>query len=165
MIALGLPVGWITDIKGVGWTTLFGAALLAVTALPLFFLIDAYATNEVVIVACIGVGFSLVGVICGTVFFLFVAELFPVAVRGAGAGISYNVGFAIFGGLAPILAQASLKLSPLGPGFLLMTAGAITAVTVTVGLTWERQGKMRMAHVRPKPYLGRRGKNCDDSAA
>merc|ERR1712045_457826 len=76
MMTLGLPVGWLTDIKGVGWITLLGSVLLAITALPLFFLVDAYATNERVIVACVGVGFSLVGVICGTVFFLFVAELF-----------------------------------------------------------------------------------------
>jgi len=163
MIALGMPCGWLADVKGVGWVTLVGAAMLTATALPAFYLIDAYTTNLTMMIAVISVGLSIVGVLCGTVFFLFVAELFPVEIRSTGAGMAYNFGFAIFGGFAPILAQTSLSWTPLGPGYLLMAGGAITAITVLAGATMQKQGSMQMAHVRPYPYLGK-GVKCDDGA-
>jgi len=153
MIVLGLPVGWLADIKGVGWVTHAGAVLVAFTALPLFGAVYACPTNELVVLAAISVGLSLVGVICMTVYFLFAVELFPVEVRGTGSGFAYNVGFAFFGGLSPTLAQASLKVFPLAPGVIWMAGGVITSFAVLAGLRLERKGEITMAHVRPEPYF------------
>lgn len=159
MILLCLPVGWLADTQGVAWVLLLGSGLLAVSAVPLFQLIAAYPTDVRVVMLSVGVCFSLASVLCSSTFFLFVTELFPVAVRGAGAGISFNLGFAIFGGLAPVIAQVSLQVTPLGPGLILLAGGAITVLAIAAGFCMQRRGLMRMAHVRPKPYL----RGCDDA--
>mmetsp|Transcript_58008 Transcript_58008/g.169582 ORF Transcript_58008/g.169582 Transcript_58008/m.169582 type:complete len:494 (+) Transcript_58008:52-1533(+) len=153
MILLALPVGWLTDIKGVAWVTLVGACLQAGCGLPLFKILAAYPTDPLVAVLVVGVGFALLGAIGGTVFFYYVVELFPTPVRGAAVGLSYNIGFSLFGGLAPIAAEALLKVSPLGPGWLLSFGGLVTAGTVLSSLCMQRQGVVKLAHVRQAPYF------------
>ena len=56
-----------------------------------------------------GIGYGLIGAMVGTVVFMYCAELFPTSVRNLGVGISYNVGFGLFGGFAPLVAEASLQ--------------------------------------------------------
>eukprot|EP00415_Alexandrium_ostenfeldii_P001023 UN1023 len=112
-----------------------------------------YATDFVAAVLIVGVGFGILGAFVGTVIFLFVSELFPTSVRGVAMGISYNVGFSLFGGLGPVLAEASLGISADGPGFLLSLGGLISASTVAVALFLKRRGVVQLAHVRPLPYF------------
>mmetsp|Transcript_37849 Transcript_37849/g.102447 ORF Transcript_37849/g.102447 Transcript_37849/m.102447 type:complete len:358 (-) Transcript_37849:252-1325(-) len=153
MIVLSVPVGWLADIHGVGWVTFVSSCLLALGGLPLFALLVMYATDFVAAVLIVGVGFGILGAFVGTVIFLFVSELFPTSVRGVAMGISYNVGFSLFGGLGPVLAEASLGISADGPGFLLSLGGLISASTVAVALFLKRRGVVQLAHVRPLPYF------------
>mmetsp|Transcript_84593 Transcript_84593/g.213359 ORF Transcript_84593/g.213359 Transcript_84593/m.213359 type:complete len:510 (-) Transcript_84593:388-1917(-) len=155
MIVLAVPVGWLADVKGVGFVTFIGAGGLAVTAVPLWWMLQSNPTSLETVLLTLGIGFALNGAMVGTVLFYFVVELFPTAVRNTAVGISYNVGFAFFGGLAPVLNSASARWTPLGPGILLALGGFITLVTVLAGLRLQRQEKLRMAHVRAEPYFSK----------
>jgi len=153
MILLAVPVGWLADVWGVGWTVFVGSCSLAVAGLPLFHLLSMHATNLAVVLPVIGVCFAVLGALAGTVTFYFVTELFPTTVRGVAVGVSWNIGLSMFGGLAPVIAQASLEVSPAGPGFLISFGGIVTATTVAVGLWLKRRGIVQLAHVRPVPYF------------
>ena len=49
------------------------------------------------IVGSYGLGFGFIFAFLGMVFFVYVCELFPVDVRNAGVGLSYNIGILDFG--------------------------------------------------------------------
>lgn len=71
-------------------------------------------------------------------------------------GISYNIGFSVFGGLAPVLSQASLDASAFGPGLVLSLSGLVTAATVLGAQLCHSRGLVRLAHVREVPYFSSR---------
>ncbi|CAE8662071.1 unnamed protein product [Polarella glacialis] len=151
---LALPVGWLADVRGVGWVTLVGAGAMMVAGVPLWMSLQSNPTDSTVVLVTYGVGYGLLGSLTGTVFFLFVVELFPIALRNMGVGVSYNLGVAIFGGFAPFLAQVSLESCWLGPGILYSAGGLVTLVTILWGIRLQRRGILRLAHVRPEPYFG-----------
>lgn len=156
MILLAIPTGWLVDIKGVGFATFLGACLLAIGGLPLFAWLASSPTDLAVVVTVLGVCYAIIGAIGGSCYFYFMTELFPTPVRSVAVGISYNVGLSLFGGLSPVVAEASLAISPNGPGFLLSAGGCVSAVTVAVGICMQRRGLLRLAHVRPRPYFSSR---------
>jgi MFS family permease len=54
---------------------------------------------------------------------------FPPAVRFSGLSFSYNVAYAIFGGLTPILVSSLLRVNPMAPAwYLLFIAGLTSAI-------------------------------------
>ena len=59
--------------------------------------------------------FVLVGTI-GAVPYVMV-KAFPPVVRFSGLSFSYNVAYAIFGGLTPMIVSLLLKESPMGPAY------------------------------------------------
>eukprot|EP00435_Cladocopium_sp_Y103_P028214 s2720_g7.t1 len=93
------------------------------------------------------------------IFFVYVCELFPVDVRNAGVGLSYNIGFCCFGGFAPMIFEAAFEHNTWAPGCLLSLAGLTTTASVVVSLLlqrslwWEQRGKMQLTHIRPEPYF------------
>ncbi len=72
------------------------------------------------------VGFS-VGVV-GAVPYVMVTA-FPAAVRFSGLSFSYNVAYAIFGGLTPIVVTLMQKSNPLAPAHYVIAVAAIGLVT------------------------------------
>lgn len=153
MIVMALPVGWLTDKKGVAWVLFAGSTSLAVFAIPLFSALAADPTNVPRVVGIVGVGFGLIGSLSLTTFFYFVVELFPTAVRSSAVGLSYNLGFSLFGGLAPFAMRASLGFSPHGPGIMLAASGLLTSVTIVCALILRRRGRVTLTYVRKKPYF------------
>lgn len=153
LILLAFPIGWLADVKGIGWVTFAGGVVFAVAGLPLFAAMASYPADASVILLYYGLGYAIMGSVGGTVFFVFVAELFPTGVRGVGVGISYNLGFALFGGGAPIAAQLLSTVSHVAPGLLYVLGGLITACSVMIGLWLQQRGVLRLAHVRPVPYF------------
>lgn len=152
-ILLAFPVGWLGDVKGVAWVTCLGGLCVAATGIPLFAALTALAHDPVALFVVYGLCYGLVGSISGTLFFMYVVELFPTRLRNTGVGISYNIGFCIFGGFAPFMSQASLELSKYGPGILHSLGGLITLLTVLWSLRLQRKGLMCPAHIRPVPYF------------
>lgn len=76
----------------------------------------------------IAIGSALVASAC----FVTVLELFPTAVRGTGHAISYNLSGAIFGGTAPLIAQALISGfgSPIAPAFYVLAIAALGLVVI-----------------------------------
>merc|ERR1712048_97579 len=152
-ILFTLPMGCLADVQGVGAATALGGGILALCGLPLFTILHLHPTNFTVVLLVYGLGYGFVGAMFATTN-LFVTELFPTKVRNVGVGMAWNIGLTIFGGLGPAMAQASLSLSPLGPGILMSAGGIVTVATIFSGLLLQRRGKIQMAHVRMEPYFG-----------
>ena len=145
-------VGWLADIYGVAFVTLLSGAVLCCAGLPLFILLATYPESMVNLFLTYSIGYGLIGAMVGTVVFMYCAELFPTSVRNLGVGVSYNVGFGLFGGFAPLVAEASLQWSVYGPGLLLSGAGLITFLTVVASVMGLRAGKLKLAYLRPELY-------------
>lgn len=62
----------------------------------------------------------------------FVVQLYPVASRCSGVGISYNIANAIFGGTAPLMALLSVQMtgSKLAPAFLVLGMAGLSFISV-----------------------------------
>ncbi|MNV71836.1 hypothetical protein D3C71_1648770 [compost metagenome] len=58
-------------------------------------------------------------------------KAFPPVVRFSGLSFSYNVAYAIFGGLTPMVVTALLKVSPMAPAY--YVAG-LCAVGLLIGV-------------------------------
>jgi hypothetical protein len=68
---------------------------------------------------------------------------FPAAVRFSGLSFSYNLAYAIFGGLTPILVSLLLKWSPLGPAYYV---GALCLLFMLIGgWLWQRESAQTVA--------------------
>ncbi len=63
---------------------------------------------------------------------------FPAPVRFSGLSFSYNMSYAVFGGLTPVAVSLLVKWSPLGPAYYLI---ALCGVGVIIGLTLLRKGR------------------------
>ncbi|OLP98221.1 Proline/betaine transporter [Symbiodinium microadriaticum] len=148
-------VGWLADTVGVGWIQLAGTFALTLGGLPLFLVQKWMPESFGVVMAAYGVGYGIIFAPVGMIIFLLVVELFPVEVRNAGVGLSYNIGFCVFGGFAPTLFQASLSWTPWGPGWLMSCAGLASLVTFLASIWLQSTGKgnLQLAHIRPDPYF------------
>ena len=158
-MVLSFFVGWFADCYGVALVTLASGAMLCCAGAPFFFLLASYPDNVANIFLIYGVGYGIIGAMVGTVVFMYCAELFPTSVRNLGVGISYNIGFSIFGGFAPLVAEASLGWSLYGPGLLLSAAGLLTLLTVVISMMGLRAGKLKLAYLRPELYFGMSSKS------
>ncbi|MCW8809041.1 MAG: MFS transporter, partial [Rhodanobacter sp.] len=90
--------GWLTDRIGYAPALLLGAIGLLLTGYALYLDLQAGGAHFVVLYALSGFGVGVVGVVPT----LMVAA-FPPAVRFSGLSFSYNVAYALFGGLTPPL--------------------------------------------------------------
>ncbi|QFI55787.1 MHS family MFS transporter [Aeromonas simiae] len=132
-LTLGCVVyGRLCDAIGSGRTFLLGSVLLAVTV-NLFYRgllggSDALYAHY----ALAGFAVGLVGAVPHVM-----VHAFPPAVRFSGLSFSYNVAYAIFGGLTPMLVTLWMKEDVLAPSHYVT---AISAVGFAVGLLlWQQQ--------------------------
>ena len=72
------------------------------------------------------VGFS-VGIV-GAVPYVLV-RAFPAEVRFTGISFSYNVAYAIFGGLTPIFVTLIMRVTPMAPAYYVLALSAIGLLT------------------------------------
>ncbi|WP_082305425.1 MFS transporter [Leucobacter japonicus] len=101
LYALLLPVGgMIGDRVGRKPMLIAGAAAIAIIAVPAFMLV----TSGSLPLAILG-QFIFVGAVCiyGGGCYTFFVEIFTTRTRFTSAAVSYNVGYAIFGGTAPFI--------------------------------------------------------------
>eukprot|EP00435_Cladocopium_sp_Y103_P031136 s1928_g7.t2 len=153
VILIAPLVGWVTDTRGSAWVQTFAGFCIAVVGMPLMMMIEwsVMVDSPWSAVALYSLGYSLFGAFL-MMHFLQVVELFPVEVRNAGVGLSYNIGVCIFGGFAPMVFEAVSFTSWL-PGLLLALSGLVTALTTLVSLRFQSLGKIQLTHLRHEPYF------------
>jgi MHS family proline/betaine transporter-like MFS transporter len=142
--------GRLIDIHGIGWLTLRSSAATVLVGLPVFVMLDIRPTDFTVVLLTLGFGLG-----SATSFhhpFLFCAELFPTPVRSFCLGISWNLALCIWGGGSIVCAQASLRMSAYGPGFMISASGLVSIVSVLWAKREERLGRLCLAHRRASPY-------------
>ena len=123
-------IGALIDRFGLLRVTLAGGPLFVVTAYALFIGTAADTAYLIPLSALAGIGAGLINVVPYTM-----VKAFPDYVRFTGVSFSYNVAYAIFGGLTPIAVQLLLVADPLGPvhyvaGATVIGIGAIIAYSL-----------------------------------
>ena len=110
LIAGCVLAGWLTDRFGPGRTLLVGCPLLSVATYLLYSAvrIDPLLITPLYLLA----GFST-GVVAVVPYFMIAA--FPPAIRFSGVSFSYNLAYAIFGGMTPIVVTWLLRFDRLAP--------------------------------------------------
>lgn len=84
--------------------------------------------------------YALVGLFVGTIGAVpfVMVNSFPPRVRFSGLSFSYNMAYAVFGGLTPVTVSLLVKWSPLGPAYYLI---ALCGMGVALGLGLLRKGR------------------------
>lgn len=149
LLALLIPLtGAWSDRIGQTPLLIAGAAGLALLSYPLFLWLTSGNLPRMVTAQALLT--LLVACYMGP-FFAAVAELFPVPQRYTGLSVGYNIGSALFGGTAPLIATLSIEWSgnDLAPAFYLSLCAAVSlAVALTLRPT-KRGGMDRASGGRP----------------
>ena len=124
--------GAIVDRIGAGRFFVVGTLFLAVTTYALYSLL--FTHKELLLPLYALAGFA-VGTI-GAVPYVLVKS-FPPAVRFSGVSFSYNIAYAVFGGLTPMLVTLWLQADPLAPAHYVL---AICAIGFATGLYLLKRG-------------------------
>lgn len=124
--------GSLTDRFGNGPVLTVGALLLAVGC-HLFY--GGIAANP----GWLFPGYGLLGLAVGVIAAVpcIMVRAFPASVRFSGLSLSYNLAYAVFGGLTPMLVAVLLKSDPLAPAHYVE---ALAAMGVAIGL-WLMRGR------------------------
>ncbi|MFA6062511.1 MAG: MFS transporter [Gallionella sp.] len=128
--------GILSDRFGPGRVMMAGCLMLGGTAM-LFYTQMAVAPESIhTLYALCGFFVGVIGVVPGAA-----VRAFPPAVRFSGLSFSYNVAYAIFGGLTPVLVSLLLPLDPLAPAhYVLLLSG----VGIIIGLyLWRTPSTVR----------------------
>ena len=129
-LALGcLFYGWLADRIGYPRALLMGAIGLLVCSYALYLDLQAGAAHFVALYALAGFSVGVVGVVPALM-----VVAFPPAVRFSGLSFSYNIAYAVFGGLTPPLIGVLVKrFGVLAPAHYVAFT-ALIGVAVAIGL-------------------------------
>lgn len=133
LLALFIPVmGSWSDRIGQPPLLIAGAAGLALLSYPCFLWLTSGDLPRMIMAQTLLT--VMVACYMGP-FFAAIAELFPTAQRYTGLSVGYNIGAALFGGTAPLVATLFIEWSghSLAPAFYLTLCAAVSlAVTLTL---------------------------------
>ena len=131
MLCVGcLLAGFIVDRVGASKTFIVGSLLLACSSWFFYHLTGSHPQHLFLLYGLVGL---CVGVV-GAVPYVMV-RAFPAEVRFTGISFSYNVSYAIFGGLTPIAVTMLMSVSPMAPAWYVL---ALSRVGLGLGV-WLRQ--------------------------
>ncbi|MDE1189656.1 MAG: MFS transporter [Pantoea sp.] len=134
MLLFGCVIaGWVVDRFGAARTLVVGSLLLAIASWNFFHQLDG--APEMLFV-WYGLAGLCVGVV-GVVPFVMV-RAFPAAVRFTGISFSYNVAYAIFGGLTPISVTLMMRVTPMAPAWYVL---ALAGIGFVVGIWLLRDNR------------------------
>ncbi|MDH0142386.1 MFS transporter [Aquipseudomonas alcaligenes] len=124
--------GLAADRFGPGPTFLVGGLLLLGSSSLFYSQIKASPELLMPLYALAGLCVGMIGAIP-----MVMVKAFPAVVRFSGLSFSYNLAYAVFGGLTPILVSLLLKWNPLGPAYYV---GALCLLFMLIGaLLWRRE--------------------------
>lgn len=132
-LSLGCVIaGWTADRIGAGRVFVGGGLLLLLSSWTFYTSLATHPELLLPLYALAGLCVGMIGAIP-----LVMVSAFPALVRFSGLSFSYNLAYAIFGGLTPILVSLLLKWSPLGPAYYV---GALCLLFMVIGgWLWRRQ--------------------------
>lgn len=132
-LSLGCVIaGWTADRIGAGRVFVGGGLLLLLSSWTFYTSLASHPELLLPLYALAGLCVGMIGAIP-----LVMVSAFPALVRFSGLSFSYNLAYAIFGGLTPILVSLLLKWSPLGPAYYV---GALSLLFMLIGgWLWRRQ--------------------------
>ncbi len=112
-------MGWLSDLIGKKTFMLFGSIGFIVFSYPLLWLMSFKSLG--LLFLSLG-SFSILSACIWGPITAALIELFPTPVRYTGVSISYNIAFAVFGGLTPIIATFLLQKmkDPFSPAYYLI---------------------------------------------
>ena len=133
-------VGWLTDRIGPARVLLVGCPVFGIAAYQLY---ASVRTNPALLMPLYTVAGLTVGIVAVVPYVMINA--FPARIRFTGVSFSYNIGYALFGGLTPLVVSSLLKFDLLAPAHYL---GAVSLLGFGVGIyllatarrTSDRQG-------------------------
>ncbi len=125
--------GAAADRYGAGRVLAAGCAMLGITS-ALFYQQMALAPQHInALYALCGFFVGVIGIVPGMA-----VQAFPPAVRFSGLSFSYNVAYAVFGGLTPVLVSLLLPLDKLAPAHYVE---ALSVLGIAIGLYSWRNAK------------------------
>ncbi|PKH22615.1 MFS transporter [Enterobacterales bacterium CwR94] len=131
MLCIGcLLAGLAADKFGASKTLIVGSLCLAVSSWVFYHFSARYPEELFLLYGLAGLGVGVVGAVPYVM-----VRAFPAEVRFTGLSFSYNLSYAIFGGLTPIFVTVMMSVSSLAPAWYVL---ALALVGVAVGL-WLRQ--------------------------
>ncbi len=98
--------GYINDIIGRRYFFLIAAIILGISAYPLYSILAWHSLASVISVYSVLVILSAAIVSC---YPAMLTELFPTRIRYTGYAFSYNIAYAVFGGLTPLAAESIIQ--------------------------------------------------------
>lgn len=124
-------VGWMADRFGLRATLVVAWGGLAIAGYWFYANLHGARTLEL----C--VNYTLVGLFCGAVATMPMVgvRVFPPSVAFSGLSLAYNLAYAVFGGLTPVLTQLWLQRDPLAPAHYVALVSLIAAALAFVPLT------------------------------
>ncbi len=140
MLCVGcLLAGLAADRFGASRTFIVGSVLLAAASWAFYHLSGTHPEQLFLLYGLVGL---CVGVV-GAVPFVMV-RAFPAEVRFTGISFSYNVAYAIFGGLTPVAVTMLMGVSPMAPAWYVL-ALSVMGLGLGVWLGRKRQVESRSA--------------------
>jgi len=123
--------GALADRYGAGRVLVAGCIMLGISSLVLYQQMSISAQHINVLYAWCGFFVGVIGVVPSIA-----VKAFPAAVRFSGLSFSYNVAYAVFGGLTPILVTLMLPVDRLAPAHY---AAGMSVIGVLIGIyLWRR---------------------------
>jgi MFS family permease len=134
MLLVGcICAGFAADRFGASKTFIVGSLLLAVCSWIFYRTVGAHPELLFPCYALVGLSVGVVGAVPYVM-----VRAFPAEVRFTGIAFSYNVAYAIFGGLTPIFVTLIMAVTPLAPAYYVL---ALSAIGLLVGIWLKRDGK------------------------
>jgi len=140
MLLIGCVIaGWLVDRFGAARALIGGSLLLALGSWNFFHQLDGSPERLFVWYGLAGLSVGVVGVVPYVM-----VRAFPAAVRFTGISFSYNVSYAIFGGLTPISVTLMMTLTPMAPAWYVL---ALAGIGLLVGIWLWRDSRQHDAQL------------------
>jgi MFS family permease len=119
-------VGWLTDRFGPARVLLVGCPLLGIAAYQFYACVPTNPGLLMPLYAVVGLTVGIVAVVP-----YIMIEAFPARIRFTGVSFSYNIGYAVFGGLTPLLVSWLLTFDRLAPAHYI---GLVSLLGFSIGI-------------------------------
>ena len=131
-LSLGCVVfGALSDRYGAGRVLMAGCLMLGITSMLFYQQMAVAPENIYTLYALCGFFVGVIGVVPSTA-----VRIFPPVVRFSGLSFSYNVAYAVFGGLTPIMVSMLLPLDRMAPAHYVL---ALSGLGIAIGFVLRRR--------------------------